>query len=54
VVFVQSFAERPLTATIHAERVLRDPFTGERVAPSAGRARIALRARGVRMFVVAD
>ncbi len=55
VVFVASDAAGPATAVLlvgDATRSLRDPFTGERLPVTAGKATIALAARGVRMLVV--
>ncbi|MBA3502444.1 MAG: hypothetical protein H0T65_18925, partial [Deltaproteobacteria bacterium] len=52
VVFVLSDVDKPLSATLFAERTLRDPFTNERISVQAGKAQIALGPRGVRMFVV--
>lgn len=55
VVFVASDAGKPVTAVLlvdESTRELRDPFTRERIAASAGRATIALPARGIRMLIV--
>jgi beta-galactosidase len=55
VVFVLSDAARATNAVVLADEhaaVLRDPFTRERMRVVAGRATIAMPARGVRMLVV--
>ena len=55
VVFVASDAAKPATAVLLVDdtaRALRDPFSHERLPVVAGRATIALPARGVRMLVV--
>ena len=54
-VIVASDVARPVTATLLADasaRRLRDPFSHERVVVEAGRAAIALPARGVRLLIV--
>jgi hypothetical protein len=52
-VFVTSDAATPTTAVLLAEgTALRDPFTSERIAITAGRASIAMPARGVRLLIV--
>jgi beta-galactosidase len=55
VVFVASDAGKPTAAVLvvdDATRVLRDPLSHERIPASAGKATIALPARGVRMLIV--
>ncbi|MBA3540683.1 MAG: hypothetical protein H0T79_13815, partial [Deltaproteobacteria bacterium] len=53
VVFVTSTALKPTTGVLLAEATaLRDPFTGERIVVTAGKATIAMHARGVRMLLV--
>ncbi|HLL22113.1 MAG TPA: beta-galactosidase [Kofleriaceae bacterium] len=51
-VFVLSDVDKPTTATVLADRPVRDVVSGEHVAPRDGRVQIALAPRGVRMFVV--
>ena len=52
-VFVTSDAAKPTTAVLLADgTALRDPFTSERIAITAGRASIAMPARGVRLLIV--
>jgi beta-galactosidase len=54
-VFVASDRTKPASAVLLVDataQALRDPFTGERIAVSAGRATIALGARGIRMLIV--
>jgi hypothetical protein len=55
VVFVASDVAKPAQAVLlvdEATRALRDPFTGERIAATDGRATIAIGAGGVRMLLV--
>ncbi|MCW5801337.1 MAG: hypothetical protein KIT31_02915 [Deltaproteobacteria bacterium] len=54
-VFVASDTDRAVQATLltgDGATALRDPFTGERIRIAAGKATVALPARGVRMLVV--
>jgi beta-galactosidase len=55
VVFVASDAPKAATAVLlagHGAKVLRDPFTGERIKIAGGKLTITLEARGVRILLV--